>query len=234
MHPDVQKLLKVQKVDQSIAKIRRDIDSIPKERARRESALGAVKGEHAAAAGALQQAEVSQRNNEVSLKQSDEEIKKLDGRLNTVKNNAEYQATLLQIESVKRERARLEEEGLNLLEQIETLKGTVVERAEKLAAEQAVFDEFEQKAQALITERQQQVDEVAVGREALLADIPKDLVSKYERLFGARDSLAVCAVEGQTCTGCYTSIPPNLQVKLQASSAVVQCDACQRILYYAE
>jgi predicted nucleic acid-binding Zn-ribbon protein len=224
LHPDVQKLLKVQKVDQSIAKIRRDIDSIPKERARRESALGFVKSEHASAALGLQ----------VSLRQSDEEIKKLDGRLNTVKNNAEYQATLLQIESVKRERARLEEEGLNLLEQIETLKSTVAAHAEKLAAEQSVFDEFEQKAAALIAERQKQVDEVAVGREALLADLPQDLVSKYERLFGARDSLAVCAVEGQTCTGCYTSIPPNLQVKLQASSAVVQCDACQRILFYAE
>jgi predicted nucleic acid-binding Zn-ribbon protein len=30
------------------------------------------------------------------------------------------------------------------------------------------------------------------------------------------------------------SIPPNLQVKLRAGSAVVKCDSCQRILYYAE
>jgi len=32
---------------------------------------------------------------------TDEELKKLEERLNSVKNNAEYQATLLQIESVK-------------------------------------------------------------------------------------------------------------------------------------
>ena len=64
--------------------------------------------------------------------------------------------------------------------------------------------------------------------------VPPDLMARYGRLFEARDGLAVCAVEGNTCTGCYTSIPPNLQVKLQASSAVVCCDTCQRILYIPE
>ena len=50
-----------------------------------------------------------------------------------------------------------------------------------------------------------------------------------------RESTVVVApVEGDTCTGCYTSIPPNLRVKLKAGTAVVRCDACQRILYYPE
>lgn len=234
MHPDVQKLLKVQNVDQSIAKIRRDIESVPKERARRESRLGLVRGEHDALAQALQQAEVGQRGNEVSIRQADDEIKKLEVRLNTVRNNAEYQATLLQIESVKRERARLEEEGLGLLEQIEELRGKVAAAAEVLQTEQAVFDEFVEKADALLIEREAQLGRVSQGRDDILAEVPPELVSRYERLFAARDGLAVCAAESGTCTGCYTSIPPNLQVKLQAGSAVVQCNSCQRILYQPE
>jgi predicted nucleic acid-binding Zn-ribbon protein len=234
LHSEVHKLLQVQNLDQSIAKIRRDVDSIPKERSRREAALAGVRDEHAAAVQGLRQAEVAQRGNEVSITQSDEEIKKLEVRLNTVRNNAEYQATLLQIESVKRERARLEEEGLGLLERIEELRAAVAQQAGRLASEQQIFDEFVGKADALLETRKADLVRVSQGRGELLAGIAPDLVSRYERLFQARDGLAVCAVEGVTCTGCYTSIPPNLQVKLHAGSAVVQCNSCQRILYYPE
>lgn len=234
MHPDVQKLLKVQRVDQSIAKIRRDLDSIPAERTRREAALARVKAEHDGVVGGLRKAETDQRTNETSIRQSDEEIKKLEVRLNTVRNNAEYQATLLQIESVKRERTRLEEEGLSLLERIESLQGQVGESQARVDDEQRVHDEFVQKAEALLAERSAELEKVSQGRDDIVADVPPDLMSTYERLFTARDGLAVCAAEGGTCTGCYTSIPPNLQVKLQAGSAVVRCNSCQRILYMPE
>ncbi len=73
-----------------------------------------------------------------------------------------------------------------------------------------------------------------VDMEKELVKIPAELVKKYERLFEARDNLAVSAVEGVTCTGCYTSIQPNLLVKLQASSCVVQCSSCERILFLPE
>lgn len=234
MHPDVQKLLQVQKVDQSIARIRRSLDSIPAERARRESALQRVRGDHDATVAALRQGELDQRGNEMSIKQADDEIKKLEVRLNTVRNNAEYQATLLQIESVKRERARLEEEGLALLERIESLNGQVQESKARLAEEQSIFDEFATKADALRAGKQRELEEVGNGRGDLIASVPPELQSRYERLFTARDGLAVCASEGGTCTGCYTSIPPNLQVKLHSGSSVVQCNSCQRILFMPE
>ena len=231
MHPDVATLLQIQRVDQALAKIRRDLDSIPKERIRREAALEAQRAAHRALAERRTATEVAARNNELSIKGSDEEIRKLEGRLNTVKNNAEYQATLLQIESVRRERARIEEEGLALLESVEGLESEVAASQAKLAAEEEVFAEFVQKGEAFLAEKSGEVDRVGAGRAELVAKVPPDLMARYERIFSARDGFAVCALEGETCTGCYTSIPPNLQVKLQAGTAVVQCNSCQRILF---
>ena len=234
LHPDVRKLLEVQKVDQKIAHVRRDLDSLPAEKAKRDKALDELRSFHAESSGDLQTAEVGSRSNEASIKQADGELKKLEERLNTVKNNAEYQATLLQMESIRKERGRLEEEGLALIDKIETLGVTVEESKTALAAEEVVFKEFTAKAEELSRERQKQVAVIAKGRAELLTEIPPDLLEKYSRLFEARAALAVSPVEDHTCTGCYSSIPPNLQVKLQAGSAVVQCSSCQRILYLPE
>ncbi len=234
MHPDVRKLLEVQKVDQSIAKIQRDLDSIPRERARREAALEAIRRRHDELAAALRQAEVDARSNETSIRSADEEIKKLEGRLNAVRNNAEYQATLLQIGSVRQERGKTEEAGLALLEGIEAMRAELGAKKSELDEAQGVFDAFVTEGEVFLAKRRIDLEKVSIGRDALTHGVPPDLMARYSKMFGARDSLSVCAVDGRTCQGCYTAIPPNLLVKLQASSAVVTCNSCQRILYLAE
>ena len=231
VHPDIKKLLAVQKVDQELARVRRDLVSLPQEEAKRLQRLEAVRKASEQRQAALTQAEVESRGNEKGLLGADQEIKKLEGRLNVVKNNAEYQATLFQIESVKRERGELEEEGVALLDKLEELRQAAADDAAALAAAEAEFAEFKLEADKLRAERQVEVDKVAHGRDDLVADIPPDLLEKYHGLFATRDSNAVCRVEGEVCTGCYSSVTPNDVARLMGSSAIVQCGSCQRILY---
>lgn len=231
LHPDVRKLLEVQKVDQKIAKIQRDLDSVPRERARREAGVEAVRRRWFELSESLKQSEVAARTNETTIRQSDEELKKLETRLGIMRNNAEYQATLLQMESVRKDRSRLEEEGLALLDQIEQMRVEVGGASEQLAEAERVLAEFVTESEPLLQQRRGDLERVSVGRDQLTHEIPPGLLDQYSRIFGARDSTAVCAVEGYTCTGCYTTIPPNLLVKLKAGSAVVICNSCQRILY---
>jgi predicted nucleic acid-binding Zn-ribbon protein len=75
---------------------------------------------------------------------------------------------------------------------------------------------------------------VSAGRAALIDGIPPDLLAKYSTLFAVRGGVAVCAVEGDVCTGCYTSITPNDQARLLGASSIVQCGSCQRMLYFPE
>jgi predicted nucleic acid-binding Zn-ribbon protein len=232
VHPDVRKLLEVQRVDQEIARLRRDLNSIPAEQERRTKRLAQLQGQRDVAKRALDAAEIESREMELGIKHADEEIAKLRVRLNTVKNNAEYQATLLQMESVKTERNRLEERGLELLEQVEGLRTSAAAAREAHAAEQKVFAEFQEEAARLRAEREAAVAKVSAGRAQLLDGIPGELLERYEDLFGVRDGSVVCAVEGQVCTGCYTSVTMNDLANLMGRSHVVQCGSCQRILYY--
>jgi predicted nucleic acid-binding Zn-ribbon protein len=231
VHPQVKKLLELQKLDQQIASLRRDLDALPAETAKRSKALDAKRQDAANKEKAVQENELAVRNLELSTKQADEEIKKLDGRLNTVKNNAEYQATLLQIESSKRERDRVQEEALALLDKLAPLKAAFTEARDAAAAEGKVFEKFQDEARKLVAAREAEVAAVAAGRTGLVAGIPRDLLDRYDKLFKSRDRLSVCAVEGQVCQGCYNRITMNDIARLRGGASIVECGSCNRILY---
>jgi predicted nucleic acid-binding Zn-ribbon protein len=234
LHPEVKQLLQLQQLDQEIARIRKDLVSLPQEEHKRERRLQVVRRVHDDKKAALLDSEVKARATEKSILQADEEVKKLETRLNGVKNNAEYQATLLHIESVKRERARLEEEGVALLEQVETLRADVHKALAEATQEQKVFEQFHKEAAELRARREGEAARVAERRPGLASGLPRDLVERYEKLFQVRDGLAVCPIEKQVCQGCYTSVTTADYARLVAGTSIVQCGSCKRILYLPE
>jgi predicted nucleic acid-binding Zn-ribbon protein len=231
LHPQVKKLLDVQKVDQRIRSLRKDIDTLPEETARRQKTLDQKAAALTEREKGQQEAELRGRSIDLATRQADEELKKLEARLNLVKNNAEYQATLLQIESVRRERDRLQEEGFAILDRIETLQAEVAEARRLVQAETAVFEGFSAEARKLRAERESAIAEVMKGRAVLLEGIPRELMERYDTLFRTREGLAVCAVEAQVCQGCYTNVTMNDIARLKGGSSVVGCGSCNRILY---
>lgn len=231
MHPHVKKLLDLQRVDQEIASLRKDLDSLPAEEQKRKKRLDELERQRLEKKERSDKGEVEARTLEKGIKGGDEEIKKLTERLGLVRNNAEYQATLFQIESVKRERDQMQEQCLELLDKLEAYKSEADAAQQAVAAERAVFEAFQVEAQKLRDSRSVEVARVTERRAALCEGIPPELLTDYARLFATRNSLAVCSVEGGYCQGCYNRITTNDLARLMGGSSVVQCDACQRILH---
>ena len=236
MHPDVKRLLDLQSIDQEVAALRRDLDSLPREEARRRKRLDELVQTRDEGKAALDKAEVVSRSLETTIQQADEEVRKLEARLNGVRNNAEYQATLLQIESVKRERDTMQEEGLALLDQLEGQGSALKETESAAVAEEEIFRGFQEEAGKLREKSQAGLNEVSSRREGKTSGIPPELMARYERLFEVRDGLAVCAVEknGKVCQGCFTNITTNDIARLIGGSNIVFCGSCQRVLYLPE
>ena len=166
-----------------------------------------------------------------AIRSSDEEIKKLNERLNVVRNNAEYQATLFSIENVRKDRDAMQEDCLHLLEQIETHRPDVVAADAVVAEEKGVLEGFLREAEALRASRADAIAEVRGRREQVAQGLPEDLLREYEGLYKTRDNMAVCPVESSYCQGCYSKITMNDTAKLMGGTSVVRCGACQRILY---
>ena len=231
MHPLVQKLLDLQVVDQEITSLTKDIDSLPAEEARRRRKLEEAQRVAAERREKLTKAELDSRALDKAIRGSDEEIKKLNERLNTVRNNAEYQATLFSIENVRKDRDAMQEDCLHLLEQVETQRPDVAAADAVVAEEKAVLEGFLKEADALRASRAGAIADVRARREQVAHGLPEDLLREYEGLYKTRDNMAVCSVESSYCQGCYNKITMNDTAKLMGGTSVVRCGSCQRILY---
>lgn len=231
VHPNVKKLLDLQTVDQEIVSLRRDTASLPAEEQKRKKKLDDLERVATERKDRATKAELDYRALEKAVRHSDAELKRLNERLNLVKNNAEYQATLFQIESVVRERDRTQDECLRILETVDPLKAEAAAAAAATADELKVYEGFLAEAQKLRAACEEKVAGVLQKRKVVSAGVPPELLSTYEGLFATRDNLAVCSVERGFCQGCYNKITTNDTAKLMGGATVVCCDSCQRILY---
>lgn len=231
MHPHVKKLLELQKVDQEIASLTKDIDSLPAEEAKRRKKLDEFERVLAEKKARMLKTELDSRALEKAVRGSDDEIKKLNDRLNVVRNNAEYQATLFQIEAVRKDRDVTQEECLKLLESLETQKPEVATAQAAVDEEKKVFDGFLAEADKLRNSRAGAIAAVRERRKFVAEGVPADLLREYDGLFKTRERLAVCSVEGGFCQGCYNKITMNDTARLLGAASVVRCGSCQRILY---
>lgn len=231
MHPHVKKLLDLQQVDQEISSLTRDIDALPAEEQKRRRRLDEFERSATEKKARLLKVELDARALDKAVRGSDDEIKRLNERLNTVRNNAEYQATLFQIEAVRKDRDVTQDECLKLLESVEALKAEAATAQAAYDEERKVFDGFLAEADKLRSSRAGAIGEARQRRQALTEGIPADLLREYDGLYKTRDQLAVCVVTDGYCQGCYNKITMNDTARLLGRSSVVRCGSCQRILY---
>lgn len=231
MHPHVKKLLELQKVDQEISSLTRDIDALPAEEQKRRKRLDELERTMTERRLRLQKTELDSRALDKAVRGNDDEIKRLNERLNIVRNNAEYQATLFQIEAVRKDRDVTQDECLKLLEAVEGQKGETVAAEAAYQEEKKVFDGFLAEAEKLRTSRAGGITAAKERRTGFTDGIPADLLREYEGLYKTRERMAVCPVQDSFCQGCYNKITMNDTARLLGGSVVVRCGSCQRILY---
>jgi uncharacterized protein len=160
---------------------------------------------------------------------------KAEGRLWEVKNNTEYSAVLAEIETIKQEKARGEEEILALMELQERLAVDIREAEGRLKAraEQARQDEgvVKKKLEAVEAE----LATVRGDRNSRARELPRPLLADYEKILRARSGVAVARVGvAAICGGCRVSIRPQAIQELKAGASLSLCESCGRYLYWQE
>lgn len=231
MHPHVKKLLELQKVDQEITSLTRDIDLLPAEEQKRKRKLDELERTLNEKKLLQQKTELDSRALDKAVRGNDDEIKRLNERLNSVRNNAEYQATLFQIEAVRKDRDVTQDECLKLIESLDVHKAAVAAAQAAYDEEKKVFDEFLGEAEKLRQSRAGAVGEARGRRQAMTDGVPPDLLREYDGLYKTRQNVAVAPVQDTYCQGCYNKVTMNDVSKLMGGSTVVRCGSCQRILH---
>jgi predicted nucleic acid-binding Zn-ribbon protein len=156
---------------------------------------------------------------------------KVESRLPEIQTQKEYVAVLKEIDMAKK--ASLETTAKIAVKdkEISELKADFDEKqteleaiSEKCAARQAEVD-------SLLAASNKKADACKSTRNSLAQDLPKSLLSKYQRIFSHRGGLAVARVVEGACLGCNMQLPPQQFNRLHRGTELQDCPHCNRLLY---
>jgi predicted nucleic acid-binding Zn-ribbon protein len=69
-------------------------------------------------------------------------------------------------------------------------------------------------------------------RSAAAATVEPRTLALYEQLLKGRKGVAVARMTGELCEACHVRLRPHVTQQIRRNDSIVQCESCQRILYY--
>jgi predicted nucleic acid-binding Zn-ribbon protein len=171
------------------------------------------------------------KEKEIELQTREEEIKKHNMELNSIKSNEAYKALLIEIEGAKANKSVLEDEILDLMEKIDQESVAVKQRENDLKTKESEIQAKISKIEEDLKRIQAEIEKLQAEREEFAKQIPHDLLAKYNYIREGRDGIAVVRLEGEICGGCSTVLRPQTINDVYKSKDFVICDNCSRIIY---
>jgi len=181
---------------------------------------------------ALLTAQKTKRDRDKDLESGAQKVEKLRARTAEIKNNKEYQALLKEIEAAEQENKKIEDDILEQMEKIDAATGDI-SFAERQSNEEAAEIEAEKKRhEAVFAKIEADLKLLEEERQKTFEQLPKPLQAQYQKLLNTRAGVAMAEARGESCSGCFMSIPPQVFVNVKKNDSIINCPNCSRILYY--
>jgi len=236
MHPSISQLVELQKLDQSAAALRADLDSLPKRLREADTKLHGARAAVAAAKDALTHSLTQRKKLELDVEQWKERARKYRAQSSSVKTNEAYKALQQEIATAEAEASKAEDlvlEQMMAVEEVERrLKRLETELKE---AEQVVAAEKKQ-IETQFGEKKKKLAAATSERETIAKKVPEELLDLYARLSKKHPGSVMAEARGEQCRSCGMRVLPHtLQLlKSEADEEVFRCEGCGRILYSLE
>jgi hypothetical protein len=173
-----------------------------------------------------------QRKSDDRLEDLDAKIKPLETRMydGSVRNPKELTDMQKELDSLKRQRGKLDDAGLEVIEAIEETSKLLQANRETLKRAEAQWQQdhgemLEQKAEA-----EGDFATLDAQRNGSTADMDRGMLGLYESLRASKAGRAVALVVRGSCQGCRITLPTHLVQRLRGGGILIQCPNCERIL----
>jgi predicted nucleic acid-binding Zn-ribbon protein len=136
-----------------------------------------------------------------------------------------------EMDHMKEERTTIETETFSFLEEKETLTESVETMESELGSLSNDLTVRREKLESAISDSAEEKSILEQQRSEQVNGIDLNTVSIYNRVFEARDGLAVVNLSGNGCGGCGAHIPMQKVTEVRANTTIHRCDVCGRFLY---
>ena len=232
MLPDLERLIQLQEIENRAAVAAKAIAEAPGRIAALEALLHGATTALDAAKHALAENKTRRGLVDKDLAAVQQRQGKYQDQLMQVKTNEEFRAMQHQIDAAAREVGAQEEKVLINMMEADDINAAIKKAEAALKAAQAKVGTERGAIEQDVTVQQGVVTESAAARAQLITGLSdKGLVDTFARIAKVRGT-AVARAEGERCTVCQVRLRPAVFVHVLKNDQIVQCDSCNRILYF--
>jgi predicted nucleic acid-binding Zn-ribbon protein len=236
MNPAIPRMLELQRLDQTTAALRAELEGMPKRQREADAKLTGERTALAAAKEALAHALAQRKKLELDVQQWKDRAKKYRDQSSSVKTNEAYKALQHEIATAEGEASKAEDRVLEQMMAIEEAERRVKRlEAELKESEQAIAAEKKEIEEQFAGKKK--AWEAATAERRLVAKkIPEDLLELYERIAKKHPGSAMAQVRDGQCKACGLRALPHTVQQLESDTdeELLRCESCGRILYSLE
>ena len=233
MSPDLQRLIDLQRLETTIADAKATIAAHPQR-------LAAAEAQLAAATQGLDAAKNRLKDNQDARRALEKDVALYQGRLakfrdqqSAVKTNKEYQALGHEIETAQRDLGGVEEKVIERMVEADVIAADVKQAETVFAARRKEIEAEKKRLGDELHAVEASLKAATDARTALLPQMEPRLVATFEQVARVRKGIAVTmATRDGLCSVCHVRLRPQVFQQIRHNDSIVQCDSCQRILYY--
>jgi hypothetical protein len=135
---------------------------------------------------------------------------------------------------LKNKRSEQETKILESFDREEKLSAAVGAAERRLKDEEARLREGDETLAREDAALEQRLHSLTEDREAVKPRVPPTLLSRYDRLLGAREGVAVTEVRKDACGACFKALTPHALQEARKRDQVQMCESCGRIMIWVE
>ncbi len=175
---------------------------------------------------------------ELQTKEADDRVAKLREQMNNVKTNKEYSALLVEVNTLKADKSKVEDQALGELAKADELDKNIKDVDAKIVDQQKIVQGAEKEVEECRNEVGTRLDTLTAERDTALNELPLEAKQQFQKSAQLHDGDGMAAVieesrrhKEYTCGGCYIGLPVERVNTLMVSDQIVVCPSCGRILY---
>ena len=234
MHPDLEKLIVLQRYDVEAKRLRDEIASLPKRVAEMEAKLKAVEGQRAVVADLLAKEEALRRRQESDIKDHQAKIARVRKQMDLATTTVQVTAYEHEAAFAAAEVSRLEDAELESMERTEEMEAQRSKADEAVALAAKTLERERARAAETIARDRADVVEIDGKRGALRPGIGEAALATYDRVAKGKGTGLAEGVNGK-CSACQMLVRPQKWNDLRDRSndeTTMTCESCGRLLYW--
>ena len=175
----------------------------------------------------------------MDLKAKEERVSKLRSSLNTARTNKQYAAILTQMNTIKADNARIEDEALRMMQQIEQVETDAENVQAEIEVEEHRLAAIRRSSEAEIERLNKMFSDLSSKRDRAAEAVPRESLTTFNRVAERYDGEAMAQIKVQgrkapysyVCAGCYMALNAEHANALRVRDEIRTCNNCGRILF---